>query len=134
MHPCREHQRWTCAPAGWTRRMPSRKSRLRAPVRGSADVVAARVLLKRYRIRRINAETVLLLVAGFSLRDLPAKGPHARHLRQPEGGGGRDLCWSRAGTTIAGSCRCAATIWSSRSPGTPAAGWEKGQVENQVGL
>jgi hypothetical protein len=28
VHSCPEHQRWTCALAGWPRRMPSRKSRL----------------------------------------------------------------------------------------------------------
>jgi len=48
--------------------------------------------------------------------------------------------------TIAASSRCAATIWSSRRPlvsnqwrlngrpCTPASGWGKGQVENQVGV
>src|SRR3954454_8960447 len=36
-YPCREHQRWTCAPTVWPRRRPSRKSRPRAPVQGPAD-------------------------------------------------------------------------------------------------
>ena len=27
-YPCLQHQLWTCAPTGWPRRMPSRKSRL----------------------------------------------------------------------------------------------------------
>ena len=36
-------------------------------------------------------------------------------------------------STIAGSSRCVVTIWSSRSP-APRRRWEKGQVENQVGL
>src|SRR3712207_2777510 len=46
MHPCREHQPWTCAPAGWPRRMPSRKSRLRAPIQVPAGVVVARVTVE----------------------------------------------------------------------------------------
>ena len=53
---------------------------------------------------------------------------------------------ARNGNTTAVSCRCAAITWSSRRPlglnqwrlnerpCTPASGWEKGQVENQVGL
>src|SRR6516165_9472680 len=40
--PCLEHHDGTCAPTGWPRRMPSRKSRHRAPVQGSAAVMAAR--------------------------------------------------------------------------------------------
>jgi hypothetical protein len=43
VHSCHEHQLWTCAPAGWPRQMPSRKSRLRAPIQVPAGVVAARV-------------------------------------------------------------------------------------------
>src|SRR6516162_10164100 len=39
---CLEHHDGTCAPTGWPRRMPSRKSRHRAPVQGSAAVMAAR--------------------------------------------------------------------------------------------
>src|SRR6516164_6557126 len=39
---CLEHHDGTCAPTGWPRRMPSRKSRHRAPVQGSAGVMAAR--------------------------------------------------------------------------------------------
>src|SRR3954454_9460199 len=46
VHPCRENHDGTCAPTGWPRRMPSRKSRLGAPVQGSASVVAARVILE----------------------------------------------------------------------------------------
>src|SRR3954453_20741979 len=44
VHPCREHHDGTCAPTGWPRRMPSRKSRLGAPVQGPANVVAARII------------------------------------------------------------------------------------------
>src|SRR6516162_8492371 len=40
--PCLEHHDGTCASTGWPRRMPSRKSRHRAPVQGSAGVMAAR--------------------------------------------------------------------------------------------
>src|SRR5918994_2986554 len=43
VHPCLEHHDGTCALTSWPRRRPSRKSRLRAPVQGSASVVAARV-------------------------------------------------------------------------------------------
>src|SRR3954462_11664865 len=39
---CHEHQTWICAPAGWPRRMPSRKSRPRAPIQVPASVVTAR--------------------------------------------------------------------------------------------
>ena len=42
VHLCLEHQLWTCALAGWPRRMPSRKSRHRAPIQVLAGVVAAR--------------------------------------------------------------------------------------------
>ena len=43
VHSCPEHQRWTCASAGWPRQKPSRKSRLGAPIQVSAGVVVARV-------------------------------------------------------------------------------------------
>src|SRR3954467_1572375 len=42
VHSCHEHQTWICAPAGWPRRMPSRKSRPRAPIQVPAGVVTAR--------------------------------------------------------------------------------------------
>src|SRR5262249_50581324 len=41
---------------------------------------------------------------------------------------------ARAASTIAASCRCAAITSSIRVACTPASGWKKGQVENQVGL
>src|SRR5215207_312379 len=41
VHPCFEHHDGTCALTSWPRRRPSRKSRLGAPVQGSASVVAA---------------------------------------------------------------------------------------------
>src|SRR3982750_1597337 len=43
VHPCPEHHDGTCALTSWPRCRPSRKSRLGAPVQGSASVVAARV-------------------------------------------------------------------------------------------
>src|SRR3954467_663266 len=42
VHSCHEHQTWICAPAGRPRRMPSRKSRPRAPIQVPASVVTAR--------------------------------------------------------------------------------------------
>src|SRR3954466_9452958 len=42
VHSCHEHQTWICAPTGWPRRMPSRKSRPRAPIQVPAGVVTAR--------------------------------------------------------------------------------------------
>ncbi len=41
---------------------------------------------------------------------------------------------ARSGSTIAASRRCAAHYLVEPVACTPASGWEKGQVENQVGL
>ena len=41
---------------------------------------------------------------------------------------------ARSASSIAASRKCAAIILSNRSPARAGLGWEKGQVENQVGL
>ena len=57
---------------------------------------------------------------------------HARHLRQHEDGGRRDLRRQGAGLQPALPAMCGHYLVEPMAC-TPAAGWEKGQVENQVG-
>ena len=62
---------------------------------------------------------------------------HTRHLdaSKHEDGGRDDLHRQGTGNITRASCRCARIIWWIRSPAPDAhSGWEKGQVENQVGL
>ena len=60
-------------------------------------------------------------------------GLPTRHLRQHEDGGGSDLRRQGAPVQPAAFCRMCSHHLIEPVACTPAAGWEKGQVENQVG-
>jgi len=59
---------------------------------------------------------------------------HARHLRQHEDGGRGGVSSAKTASTTAVSLRMCGHYLVEPTACTPASGWEKGQVENQVGL